>query len=159
MAKAIHNAGELKHHRRINGAVVTREHINRWQELATKLFKDQMLILHLVTEASRLEQPLTVPLQGTDRGGCGGNSQHRYGEPLVQQGQIVCSQEFGLDRLDQTIVLRVENIMDRRQGDVFVTTAIPGDVMQVQQLVVVEAVGRRSGGGIDHGIDISGLTG
>ncbi len=159
MTKAIHDAGELKHHRRIDGAVVTRKHINGRQQLAAKLFKNQMLILHLVAEASGLEQPLTVPLQGRDGRRSGGNSHHRNGEPRVQQGQVVGSEQLGFDRLKQTIVFRMKHIMDRRQCNVFVAAPVTGDVVKIQQFVVVEAGGRWGRGRIDHSIGISGLAG
>ena len=48
-----------------------------------------------------------------------------------------------LDVVDQAVVLGVEDVMDGGQADVLVPAAVAGDVVGVEQLVVVGARGRQ----------------
>ena len=47
-----------------------------------------------------------------------------------------------MDLLDQAVVLGVEDRVHRRQADVLVDASVAGDVVLVEQLVVVEARAR-----------------
>ena len=141
MAKSINDVGEFRHYGRINGAVVAAKNFDRRQKLATKFFKDKMLILHLIGEASRLEQAFSIPYQGGNRGWGGGQGRDRRDQPLVEEGKITACYRNILDLSCQPIVFGVEDAVDGGEGDIFVASAIPSDVMKVKQFVVVGAGG------------------
>ena len=113
-----------------------------------------MLILHLIGEACRLEQTAAVPLDGGHlRGGGGQKAERRY-QPLVDESQITACQDDALDVLDKAVVLGVKNAVDRCQGNVFIAAAITGDVVEVEQLIVIGARRLGGGGGTDAGVRI-----
>src|SRR6185295_12410167 len=65
--------------------------------------------------------------------------------PIASEGRVAIVKlglDHGLGLLDQAIVLGVENVMDRGQRDVLVGAAVAGDVVRLEQLVVVEARSR-----------------
>ena len=105
-----------------------------------------MLVLHLGAELRRLEQALAVPLQRVDlrlRGreapATGAGQQ-----PLVEERQVVASaSDRVLGLIDQAVVLGVEDGVDGGEADVLVHAAVAGDVVRVEQLVVVGARCRR----------------
>ena len=61
VAEAVDHIGEFRHDRRIHRAVVATKDFNRWQQFAAEFFKHKMLILHLIGQASCLEDALAVP--------------------------------------------------------------------------------------------------
>ena len=158
VAEAIDNAGELKHHRWIDRAVVPSKDVNGRQQLATELFKDKMLILHLVGKSSRLEQTLPIPLQRCN--GCGRrrNGKNGGGKPLVQQWQVVGSENISLDRLNKAVVLRMKDVVNGCQSNVLIAATIARDVMKIEQFVVIGAGSRGSRCCIDHGVRIWSLS-
>ena len=59
----------------------------------------------------------------------------------------------------QPVVLRVEHAVNTGEGDVFVAASIAGDVVEIEQFVVVGAGGLGSGGGAHRGVGIGHLAG
>ncbi|MCY1535975.1 hypothetical protein D9M68_714070 [compost metagenome] len=107
------------------------EHVGEGLDLAYELFEHQVLVLHLVGEACRLEQALAVPGQRidlclADRPGGDVDTQ-----PLIEKRQVTIFQQGRLDLLDQAVVFGVEDVMHGGQADVLVTPAITGDVVSV----------------------------
>ena len=142
MAEAVDGVGELGDDRRVDVDLVGVEDVDRRLDLAGELLEHEVLVLHLGAELGRLEDTLAVPLQRGDlsrgrreRGGRGAGPQ-----PLGEEGQVVGAQHHFLHLCRQPVVLRVEDVVDRGQADVLVPAAVTGDVVRVQELVVV---GRR----------------
>ncbi|MNC03861.1 hypothetical protein D3C75_512860 [compost metagenome] len=100
-----------------------------------------MLILHLGAELGRLEQSLAIPHQRIELVLVGWQCGHRSEQPLVEESHVTRIEHSVLGLLDQAIVLGVEDRMHRGQTDVLVDPAVAGDVVSVQQFVVVEASG------------------
>ncbi|MNQ99823.1 hypothetical protein D3C85_1155740 [compost metagenome] len=98
-----------------------------------------MLILHLGAELGRLEQALAIPLQRIELRLSGWQRDHRSEQPLVEEGHVTRIEHGVLGLLDQAVVLGVEDRMHRGQADVLVDPAVAGDVVLVEQLVVVGA--------------------
>ena len=163
MAEAIDDVGELRGDRRVDMHVDAAKDVDGGRDIAREFLEHQMLVLGLGAELRRLEQPFAVPFVGLDHmdwraGGHAGVPGKRDG---VRDGEIdrrqnpvagersVSSVQLGLDRildrLKQAIVLRVENILNGGQPDVLVHPAVAGDVMRVQQFVVVKPRGGREG--------------
>ena len=65
----VHGVGELGRDRRVDVRVVAEEGLDRRLDLAGELLEDEVLVLHLGHEASRLEEPLAVPAVGVLRRG------------------------------------------------------------------------------------------
>ena len=139
MTEAVDRTGELGGDRRVDVARVALEHLDRRLDLAGELLEDHVLVLHLGDEARRLEQALTVPTSTVAVG------RTRAALPLDRQrlhaaGRRVVRQHV-LDVVDQPIVLGVEDLMDRRQGDVLVAPAVTAGEVVVEHLVVVRPGG------------------
>ncbi|PBI98357.1 hypothetical protein BSF40_60330 [Pseudomonas sp. ACN5] len=157
MAEAKDRVRELGDDRRIDGGVVAhrgQEHVHLRLDGARELLEHQVLVLHFGAELGGLEQPLAVPVQTRDVG-------RRHGQrcqlgvghqPLVQEIKIGGSQHRLLGLLNQPVVLAVENGMHSGQADVLVNAAITGDVVLVEQLVVVGARCLRAA---DDGVRVS----
>ena len=62
---------------------------------------------------------------------------------MGDKGGIAGGQNRRLDFVDLAVVLRVEYVVDGGQGDVLIATAVAGDEVPVEQLVVVGARNRR----------------
>src|SRR6476660_5264567 len=93
-----------------------------------------MLILHLVDELGGLEDSRAVPLGG------------KTGRDLILLRNHV------LDLRHETVVLVMEDVVDGGEHHVFVGTRIAGDVVRVEELVVVKAGRGRTR--IDHVVQI-----
>ncbi|MNQ38892.1 hypothetical protein D3C85_524870 [compost metagenome] len=152
VAEAVDRVRELGDDRRVDlGLIIlvfAKEGIDVRLNGTRELFEHQVLVLHLGTESRRLEQALSVPVQGSDLSrGCWQHQQLgiRH-QPLVQEVDIVGGDGHILGVLDQTVVLRVENRVDGGQADVLVDPTVAGDVVRVEQLVVVGACGHRAAG-------------
>ncbi|MNF49664.1 hypothetical protein D3C84_309430 [compost metagenome] len=106
-----------------------------------------MLVLHFSTELGSLEQAFAVPHQRRDLGRCGGYSGHVVHQPLIEEGQVASGNEGVLGLLDQTVVLGVKHMVHGGQANVFVRPAIAGNVVGVEQFVVIRQVvaGRANG--------------
>ena len=65
----------------------------------------------------------------------------RRQQPFIEEGQIVGLDARGNDRVhrlvDQPVVLGMEDVVDGGEADVLVHAAVAGDVVRVEQLVVV----------------------
>ena len=114
--------------------------------LACELLEHKMLVLHLGAELGGLEQALAIPLVGLDdvvgvaigRNGKVDARQHPVGrEGHVAIGKLGLDQRLGLG--EDPAVLGVEDVLDGGEADILVYPAIAGDVVRIQQLVVVEA--------------------
>ena len=159
MAEAIDGMRELGDDGRINRrieAVRGQEGVYIRLDLAREFLEHQVLILHLGAELGGLEQALAVPLEG-----CNASSGSRNGsdcniEPLIEESDIVRGQGYILGLLDQPVVLGVEHVVHRGQADVFIDAAIAGDVVGVEQLVVVRKI--VSSGPDRNGIADSGAS-
>ncbi|MNQ31698.1 hypothetical protein D3C85_450760 [compost metagenome] len=146
--EAIDGVCELGNDARIDRGVV---HLARGEEGIDhrldgpgELLEHQVLVLHFGAELRRLEQALAVPVQGR---GVGRNDSDGRQQPLVQERHIAacrCRQDHRLGVIDQAVVLMVEDGMDGGQADVLVDPAVAGDVVRIQQFVVVEARRRRA---------------
>ena len=64
-----------------------------------------------------------------------------------------------LDLVHQAVVLRVEHAVDGGEGDVFIAPTVAGDVVEVEQFVVVGAGRLERGGGAHGGVGIGHLAG
>ncbi|ELS27858.1 hypothetical protein ppKF707_1061 [Metapseudomonas furukawaii] len=137
MAEAVHHVGELGDDGRIDGSVETggnQELIDVRLDLAGELLEHQVLVLHLGAELGGLEQALAIPHQG---GGIGGNRPDRLQQPLVEEVHIPGFDDHLFGVIHQAVVLGVEHMVHGGQADVLVHPAIAGDVVGVQQFVVV----------------------
>ena len=56
--------------------------------------------------------------------------------------------------IDQAVVLGVEHTVDGREGNVFVAAAVAGDVVKIEQLVVIGAGGLEGGCRAHGGVGI-----
>ena len=63
-----------------------------------------------------------------------------------------------LDLLHQAVVLRVEHAVDGGEGDVFIAPTVAGDVVAVEQFIVVSACRLGRGGGAHGGVGIGHLA-
>ena len=146
VAEAIDRVRKLRHDRRIDRIVEIEEGVDLRLDGAGELLEHQMLVLHLGAELRRLEQPLAVPLQRVDLR-LRRRERRRRGarnQPLAEEGQVVGRKHHVLRVLDQPVVLGVEDGVDGGQADVLVHPAVAGDVVRVEQLVVVGAGARTS---------------
>ena len=145
MAEAIDRVRELRHDRRIEVDVIDlgrrEEGIDHRLDGACELLEHEVLVLHLGAELRHLEQALAVPSQRIDLRLSRRQRRHGRQQPLVEEGQVVRLDARRDDRIhrliDEAVVLGVENVVDGRQADVLVHAAIAGDVVRVEQLVVV----------------------
>ena len=98
-----------------------------------------MLVLHLGAELAGLEQPLAVPLQRVDlRLGRGEGRRRGAGQqPLGEEREVVALESDLHGLIDQAVVFGVEDRVDRGEADILVHTAVAGDVVSVEKLVVV----------------------
>ena len=145
VAEAIDGVRELGDDRGIDRGVVA----DRREELvdlrldgAGELLEHEMLVLHLGAELAGLEQALAVPLQRVDLRLGGGEGRRRGAgqQPLVEERAGRCSARSDLHGLiDQAVVLGVEDRVDGGEADILVHAAVAGDVVRVEQLVVVGA--------------------
>ena len=90
----------------------------------------------------RLEQALAVPLIVGDRRAGGQDHARQY--PVGGEGDVTGVEVLLDRRLDlriQAVVFGMEQFVDGGQADVLVHPAVTGDVVSVQQLVVVGQVG------------------
>ena len=141
VAEAIDDMRELGEDGRIDvGRRVEDEGIDIRLDLAGELLEDEVLILHLGGEAGRLEQALAIPLQGVDRSLCRRQRGRIDAQPLVQEGKIVGRNDLLLDLIDGVVVLRVEHMVHSRQADILVTAPVAGNVVGVEQFVVVRGL-------------------
>ena len=106
---------------------------------ARELLEHEVLVLHLGAELGRLEQALAVPLElgdGTPSAGVA-----RGSKPLRDEVEDRCrsARITSLMCVDEPVVLGVEDRVDGGQPDVLVDAAVAGDVVRVEQLVVVGA--------------------
>ncbi|MDT4809590.1 hypothetical protein FQZ97_424850 [compost metagenome] len=113
-----------------------------------------MLVLHFGAELGGLEQPFSVPHQGRQVGWQLG---HFYRQPLVEEGDVAglgSGNDHRLGLLDQTVVLGVEHVVHGGQGDVFVDPTVAGDVVGIEQFVVVGTGCRHRVMRTDNGVGI-----
>ena len=142
VAEAIDGVRELGDDRRIEVDVVhlgrREERVDQRLDGARELLEHQMLVLHLGAELGGLEQALAVPHQRVDLRLRRRKRGDRRQQPFVEEGEIVAMREDRvLGLIDQAVVLGVEDAVDRGQADVLVHAAVAGDVVRVEQLVVV----------------------
>ncbi|MCY1223610.1 hypothetical protein D9M72_357460 [compost metagenome] len=144
VAEPINHMGELGDDGRVKLHVrLHHEHVGERLDLAHELFEYQMLVLHLVGEARGLEQPLAVPGEGVDLGLAGRPGSDVDPQPLVQECEIAVFQQGRLDLFDQAVVLGMEDMVHGSQADVLVAAPVAGDVVGIQQFVVVAGQGRQ----------------
>ena len=133
MAKAIDHVREFTHDRSVDVGLDAGEHVDRRHQFACELFEHQMLILHLGAETRRLEKALAIPFVSLDAV----RLVRAWAQPIRDEGGIATVRNLAFDNIDQAVVLGVEDVVDRKQADVFVTAAVTGDVVGVQQFIVV----------------------
>ena len=128
---------ELGHDRGIDLDVVRLEFIDVRLDAACKVLEDKMLVLHLGPKSGGLEQVLAIPFTLLD---AVGHIRARL-QPLAHECRIVV--RFGQDHLlqvpDQPVVFRVENVMNGGQADILIPASVAGDVVGIEQLIVVVA--------------------
>ena len=169
MAEAIDDVGELRGDRRIDVHVGGAGGVDRRRDHAGELVEHDVLVFGFGAELGGLEQPFAVPFVRLDdvrRHAEGGDAvDHREIDARqhpVGRERDVAVVEVGLDRVldlgDEAVVLGVEDVLDRGQADVLVHPAVAGDIVLVQQLVVVSGVVARrriEGNGIArHGVGV-----
>ncbi|MNM45860.1 hypothetical protein D3C81_567880 [compost metagenome] len=143
VTEAVNHMGELGEDGRVDRGVVAvggQELVDLRLDGAGELFEHQVLVLHLGAELGSLEQPLAVPYQRGDFGGRGGDGSDIIDQPLVEERQVAGSQQGVLGLLHQAVVLGVEHMVHGSQADVLVHPAVAGDVVGVEQFVVVGQV-------------------
>ena len=137
MPEAIDSVRELGDDVGIDGDVVRLELIDVRLDAAREVLEDEVLVLHFGCEPRRLEQVFAIPFALLN---AIGQIRPRK-EPLAHKGRIVV--HLGQDHLlqvpDQPVVFRVEDVMDGGQADVLVSAPIAGDVMSIEQLIIVIA--------------------
>ena len=146
VAEPIHHVRELGDDRGIDRdveAVRHQERIDLRLDLAREFLEHEMLVFHLGDELRGLEEPLAVPDQCVALRLCRRECRDIDSQPFVEESQIPGSQHDVLSVLDQPVVFRMEHVVNRRQADVLVRAAVARDVVRVEQLVVVLAVGGR----------------
>ena len=77
---------------------------------------------------------------------------------MVQECQIAAGQNHLFDLVHQSVVFRVEHAVDGGEGDVFIAPTVTGDVVEVEQFVVVGAGRLGRGGGTHGGVGIGHLA-
>ena len=138
MAEAIDDMRELGEDGRVDvGRGIEDEGVDIRLDLAGELLEDEVLVLHLGREAGGLEQALAVPLQGGDRGRIRRKRGRVDAQPLVQEGEVVRLERPLLDLLDHVVVFRVEHVVHRRETDILVAAPVAGDVVRIEQFVVI----------------------
>ncbi|MNF32127.1 hypothetical protein D3C84_129070 [compost metagenome] len=150
MSEPVHRVRELGDDRRIDGVVEVEEGVDVWLDRARELLEHQVLILHLGRNLGRLEQALAVPHQHRQ---IRRDRRDRGSQPLVQQVYIAGVEQCLLDLVDLSIMFGMEDVMHGRQADVLVHAAVAGDVVRVEQFVVVLKIAPR------QGIEGNGITG
>ena len=153
MAEAVDRVGKFPEDVGIEVGCNTPKRVEVWLHEAGKLLEDAVLILHLHHEACSLEQALAVPVESGHRCWIHGDRLDRAVEPLVEEGNVTAFERDALVIHNQTIVLVVEDCVERCEARVFVDAAIAGNEVGVEQFVVVESDFSSFGG--DHrAIDI-----
>jgi hypothetical protein len=139
VAKAIDRVGELGDDGGIEMDIGIAEEVDGRRDLARELLEHQVLVLGLGAELGRLEQALAIPLGVLDAIG-----QIRPRQHPVQGERFVTLVEFGTDQalhlIDQPVVLVVEDGVDGCERDVLVGAAVTGNIVRVEQLVVVDGL-------------------
>ena len=145
VAEAVGLVRELGEDGRIGVALevdaVADEHVDRRHQLARELLEHEMLILHLGDEAGRLEHAL-APIPSRARMDVTPCLRLRRRQQRVDEAANTID---AANLCGQPVVLRVEDRVDRAQGDVLVAAPVAGHQMHVQQRRVVARV-RRVGG-------------
>ncbi|MNF43425.1 hypothetical protein D3C84_245090 [compost metagenome] len=142
MTEAVHHVGELGEDCRVDRGVIPagrKEFVDLRLNGPRELLEHQVLVLHLGAELGGLEQAFAVPHQRRDPGGCSRYRSHVVHQPLIEEGQIASGNDGVLRLLNQTVVLGVEHMVHGGQANVLVDPAVAGDVVRIQQLVVVGA--------------------
>ncbi|MNG23769.1 hypothetical protein D3C84_1084100 [compost metagenome] len=98
-----------------------------------------MLVLHLGAKLGGLEQPFAIPHQPCDLVGCSWEAAHVIHQPLIEEGQISGGKESVLGLLDQAVMLGVKHLVHGGQADVLVHPPVTGNVVGVEQFVVIGA--------------------
>ena len=132
---------ELRDDRRIEVDVIDlrrrEERIDHRLDGARELLEHEVLVLHLGAELRDLEQALAVPFKG---GEVGRQTDDGRQQPFVEEGDIARLRRGDhriLGLIDQPIMLGVEDRMHGGEADVLVHATVAGDVMRVEQFVVV----------------------
>ena len=133
MSEAIDDVGKLGKDSGVHRHVDVHKGVDAGLDLASELLEHEMLVLHLGHCTRRLEQALAVPLK------------RLHAVPLVRAGKqpfadesrVIAGQHLCLDRLDQAVVLGVEDVVDCRQADVLVAASITRDIVRTQQLIII----------------------
>ncbi len=143
MTKAVHHVGELGEDGRVDRGVIPvggKEFVDLRLNGPRKLFEHQVLVLHLGAELGGLDQAFAIPHQRRDFGGCSGYCGHVVYQPLIEESQVAGGQDGFLGLLDEVVVLGVEHMVHSGQADVFVRPTIAGNVVRIEQLVVIGEV-------------------
>ena len=146
MAEAVDDVGEFRADRRIDMDVDAAGNVDGRRDVACELIEHDVLVFGFGAELCSLEQALAVPFVGLDdmrrqdaidqRSRKIDPRKHPIaGERSVTGIEVLLDR--GLDLRQQAVVFGVEKLLDGGQADVLVHPAVTGDVVLVQQLVVV----------------------
>ena len=144
MAEAVDDVGEFRADRRIDVDVDAAGKMDGRRDVTCEFVEDDVLVLGFGAQLGGLEQALAVPLivaiavPGVRT--TPGNTQSA-GEGNVAGVEVLLDRR--LDLRQQAVVFGMEQLLDGGQADVLVHPAVTGDVVSVQQLVVVGRVGAR----------------
>ena len=144
VAEAVDHMRELGDDRRIDGDIVTvgnEEYVDVGLDFAGELLEHEMLVLHFGAELRGLEQAFAIPFDCPARRL---ECSHAV-EQAIRSKKGAClptAQHNRLGVLDEPIVLGMEDVMDGGQADVLVGTTVTGDIVRVEQFVVVGAMVR-----------------
>ena len=159
--EAVHHMGKLCNDGWVQvGGCRKHKGVDGRLHLAAELFKDQMLVLHFRHKSGSLEEALAIPVQGGYARRIGWNLRHRGqvgSQPFVDDGEASAGQDGLLVGLHQPVVLGVKHGVDSGQANVLIAAAVTGDVMPVQQFVVVGAPWLGCSGCTHGGVEVSGF--
>ena len=142
VTETINGMGKFGEDARVKRDIVVAEDVNVWRDLARELFENEMLILRLGAELGGLEKALAVPfvvgnLMTRDQG------DRARQNPILSKRDVavvefVLDQRFGFG--GQAVVFGVEDLVNGREADVLVQATIAGNIVRVEQFIVVNSI-------------------
>ena len=141
--EAVHHVSKLCHDGWVQvGGCRKHKGVDGRLHFAPELFKHQVLVLHFRHKSGGLKKALAIPVQGgyarRSTGDLGHSGQVGH-QPFVDDGQASAGQDGLLVGLHQPVVLGVKHRVNGGQANVLIAAAVTGDVVTVQQFVVVSA--------------------
>ena len=148
VAKAIDRIGEFRRDGGIKVNVVVAEEMDRRRNLPREFLEHEMLVLRFRAKLRGLEDPLAIPFIGRDdvrriaqRPDPVHHAQHsRIDHPVCCECRIATVHsrlDQCLRQIDEAVVFGMEYFVNRRQAHVLVHATVAGNVVRVEQLVII----------------------